>query len=202
MGTYDGESNRRLEELEMLTDKERKALLNITRQTIEEYVREGKRPTFEVAEPALKEKRGVFVTLHEGGSLRGCIGQIMPVGELYQAVSTMAIESATADPRFPPVSPEELNEIEIEISVLTVPKMIRSIEEIELGRDGVIIKRGMRQGVFLPQVATETGWSKEEFLSHLSQDKAGLEAEAWKDKDTEIFTFQAEVFSESIKKSK
>jgi len=87
-----------------------------------------------------------------------------------------------------PVSAEELNEIEIEISVLTVPTRIKSIEEIELGRDGVIIKRGMGQGVFLPQVAREVGWSKEEFLSHLARDKAGLEAEAWKDKDTEIFT--------------
>ncbi|MCD5401602.1 AmmeMemoRadiSam system protein A [candidate division NPL-UPA2 bacterium] len=183
----------------MLTEKERKALLNIARQTIEEYVREGKKPAFEVTEPALKEKRGVFVTLHEAGRLRGCIGHVMPIDELYRDVSRIAIESATADPRFPPVKAEELKEIEIEISVLTVPERIKSIEEMELGRDGVIIKRGMRQGVFLPQVATETGWSKEEFLSHLSQDKAGLEAEAWKDKDTEIFTFQAEVFSEERK---
>jgi len=180
----------------MLTEKEKKTLLMIARRTLEEYLREAKKPTFEVSEPALKEKRGVFVTLHEKGRLRGCIGHLMPVDELYKAVSRMAIESATADPRFPPVSPEELNEIEIEISVLTVPAKIKSIEEIELGRDGVIIKRGMRQGVFLPQVATETGWSKEEFLGHLARDKAGLEAEAWKDQDTGIFTFQAEVFSE------
>lgn len=180
----------------MLTERERETLLNIARQTIEEYVREGKKPSFRVAEPALKEKRGVFVTLHEGGRLRGCIGQIMPVDELYEAVSGMAIESATADPRFPPVVPEELEEIELEISVLTVPRRIGSLEEMELGRDGVIIKKGMRQGVFLPQVATETGWSKEEFLSHLARDKAGLNPGDWKDKDTEIFTFQAEVFSE------
>ncbi len=185
----------------MLTEKERKALLNIARQAIEEYIQEGKKPTFEVTEPPLREKRGVFVTLHEGGRLRGCIGQIRPVDELYQAVSRMAIESATADPRFPPVKAKELKEIEIEISVLTVPKRIKSIEEMELGRDGVIIKRGMRQGVFLPQVAMETGWSKEEFLEHLARDKAGLEAGAWKNKGTEIFTFQAEIFSEQKKKN-
>ncbi|NOX97742.1 MAG: AmmeMemoRadiSam system protein A [Nitrospirae bacterium] len=183
----------------MLTETERKTLLRIARRTIEEYVREGKRPAFEVTEPALREKRGVFVTLHKGGRLRGCIGRIMPGDELYKAVSLMAIESATADPRFSPVRAEELNEIEIEISVLTVPTRIKGIDEIELGRDGVIIKRGMGQGVFLPQVAREVGWSKEEFLSHLARDKAGLEADAWKDKDTEIFTFQAEVFSEHKK---
>lgn len=180
----------------MLTEKEKDILLKIARRTMEEYVREGKKPAFEVTEPALKEKRGVFVTLHEGGKLRGCIGHIMPVDELHRAVSGMTIETAVADPRFSPVMAGELNEIEIEISVLTVPERIRSIEDIELGRDGVIIKRAMRQGVFLPQVATETGWSKEEFLSHLAHDKAGLEPDAWKDKDTEIFTFQAEVFSE------
>ncbi len=182
----------------MLTEKERKVLLKIARQTIEEYVRE-KRVMLEITEPILKEKRGVFVTLYKGERLRGCIGRIRSEDELYQTVSEVAIESATADPRFPPVSPEELREIEIEISVLTVPRKIKSLEEIELGRDGVIIKKGMRQGVFLPQVARETGWSKEEFLSHLARDKAGLEAEAWKDKDTEIFTFQAEVFSEQKK---
>lgn len=181
---------------DMLTEKERRTLLKIARQAIEEYVREGKRPTLEVAEPALKEKRGVFVTLRKGGKLRGCIGRTMPVDKLYQAVSRIAVQSAVADPRFPPVSLKELKETEIEISVLTVPRKIKNIEEIELGRDGVIIKSGMRQGVFLPQVATETGWSKEEFLSHLARDKAGLEARAWKDKDTEIFTFRAEVFSE------
>jgi len=180
----------------VLTETEKKTLLKIARRTIEEYVRERKKPVFEVMEPALKEKRGVFVTLRERGKLRGCIGCITPVDKLYRAVSGMAVESAVADPRFPPVKVEELNKIEIEISVLTVPKKIRNIEEIELGRDGVIIKRGMRQGVFLPQVAEETGWSKEEFLSHLARDKAGLEADAWEDKDTGIFTFQAEVFSE------
>ncbi|MCM8815459.1 MAG: AmmeMemoRadiSam system protein A, partial [Candidatus Omnitrophica bacterium] len=113
-----------------------------------------------------------------------------------QAVRDMAIESATGDPRFLPVSLKELKEIEIEISVLTVPVRVSSPDEIVLGRDGVIVKKGFRQGVFLPQVADETGWTKEQFLSALCAHKAGLDPDAWKNPDTELYIFQAEVFSE------
>ena len=108
----------------------------------------------------------------------------------------MAIQSATKDPRFSPVVYEELEEIKIEISVLTVPQRIKNPEEIILGRDGVIVKKGWAQGVFLPQVAEETGWSKEEFLDNLCMYKAGLPKDAWKNPETEVYTFQAEVFSE------
>jgi len=180
----------------MLNEKQKKILLDIARKTIEEYVQTRKVPEFKVEDPLLKEKRGVFVTLHRRGMLRGCIGYIMPIEELFKAVSKMAIESSTADPRFPPVKPQELNDIEIEISVLTVPERIKSTDEIELGKHGVIVKRGYHQGVFLPQVATETGWSKEEFLNRLCYDKANLPEDAWKDKDTEIYTFSAQVFKE------
>lgn len=180
----------------MLNEKQQKVLLGIARKTIEEYIRSGKIPEFNVKDPLLKEKRGVFVTLHKKGMLRGCIGYIMPMEELYKAVSKMAIQSSTGDPRFPPVSPEEFDEIEIEISVLTVPERINSVDEIEMGKHGVIVKKGYNQGVFLPQVATETGWSKEEFLNRLCYDKAHLPEDAWKDKDTEIYTFSAQVFAE------
>ena len=180
----------------MLNEKQKKILLGIARKTIEEYIRSRKIPEFNVDDPMLKEKRGVFVTLHKKGMLRGCIGYIMPLEELYKAVSQMAIQSSTGDPRFPPVRPEELNDVEIEISVLTVPERIKSVDEIEMGKHGVIVKRGSNQGVFLPQVATETGWSKEEFLKHLCYDKAHLSPDAWKDKDTEIYTFSAQVFEE------
>jgi AmmeMemoRadiSam system protein B/AmmeMemoRadiSam system protein A len=180
----------------MLNEKQKKILLDIARKTIEEYVRTGKIPEFNVQDPMLKEKRGVFVTLHRRDMLRGCIGYIMPLQELYKAVSKMAIESSTNDPRFPQVRREELDEIEIEISVLTVPERIKSVDEIELGKHGVIVKKGYHQGVFLPQVATETGWSKEEFLNRLCYDKANLPEDAWKDKDTEIYTFSAQVFQE------
>jgi len=180
----------------MLNEKQQKVLLGIARKTIEEYIQTGKIPEFNVEDPLLKEKRGVFVTLHKKGMLRGCIGYIMPMEELYKAVSKMAIQSSTGDPRFPPVRSEEFDEIEIEISVLTVPERINSVDEIKMGKHGVIVKKGYQQGVFLPQVATETGWSKEEFLSRLCYDKAHLPENAWKDKDTEIYTFSAQVFEE------
>lgn len=180
----------------MLNEKQKKILLGIARKTIEEYIRSRKIPEVNVDDPMLKEKRGVFVTLRKKGMLRGCIGYIMPLEELYKAVSQMAIQSSTGDPRFPPVVPGELAEVEIEISVLTVPERIKSVDEIEMGKHGVIVKRGSNQGVFLPQVATETGWSKEEFLNRLCYDKAHLSQDAWKDKDTEIYTFSAQVFEE------
>lgn len=180
----------------MLNENQKKLLLKIARETLEYYLKGEKLPELKIDDPCLKEKRGVFVTLHKEGKLRGCIGYIEPVKPLYIAVREMAINSATEDPRFPPVNYNELKDIEIEISVLTLPKRVKSIDEIVLGRDGVIVKRGFNQGVFLPQVAEETGWTKEEFLSYLCLHKAGLPPDAWKDPKTEIYIFQAEVFSE------
>ncbi|MCD6407937.1 AmmeMemoRadiSam system protein B, partial [bacterium] len=158
----------------MLTEKQKKELLKIAKETLEYYLSGKKLPELKIDDPVLKEKRGVFVTLKKHGNLRGCIGYIQPIKPLAEAVREMAIQSATQDPRFPPVKYEELKDIEIEISVLTVPKRVKSPDEIVLGRDGVIVKRGFRQGVFLPQVAEETGWTKEEFLSALCSHKAGL----------------------------
>lgn len=183
----------------MLNKTQRQILLKIARETLEYYLAGKKLPELKITDPVLTEKRAVFVTLRKNGELRGCIGQILPQEPLASAVRHMAIESATGDPRFPPVSLEELKEIEIEISVLTVPKRVSDTNEIVLGRDGVIVKKGFRQGVFLPQVADETGWTKEQFLSALCSHKAGLEPDAWKKPDTELYTFQAEVFSESEK---
>lgn len=180
----------------MLTEKQKKILLKIARETLEYYLKGEKLPEIKIDDPVLIEKRGVFVTLHKNGNLRGCIGYIEPIKPLYLAVREMAIHSATQDPRFEPVKYEELKEIEIEISVLTIPKKVKSPDEIVLGRDGVIVKRGFNQGVFLPQVAEETGWTKEEFLSYLCSHKAGLPSDAWKDPKTELYIFQAEVFSE------
>ena len=181
----------------MLTEKQKRKLLKIARETLEYYLSKKELPEIKENDPVFKEKRGVFVTLKKNGHLRGCIGYIYPVAPLVEAVRRMAIESATGDPRFSPVSFDELKDIEIEISVLTVPKRVKSADEIVLGRDGVIVKRGFNQGVFLPQVAEETGWSKEEFLRQLCWQKAGLSPDAWKDPETELYTFQAEVFSES-----
>ncbi len=180
----------------MLKKEQQQELLKIARETIESSIRSGAVPDFKVTDPLLKEKRGVFVTLNKSRQLRGCIGYIMPIEQLYLAVSKMAIESATGDPRFAPVTKDELGQLEIEISVLTVPERIYKPDEIILGTHGVIVRKGGRGGVFLPQVATETGWTKEQFLNELCSQKAGLPEEAWKDKDTELYTFSAQVFSE------
>lgn len=127
--------------------------------------------------------------------LRGCIGNIVGAKPLWQTVRDMAVESSSRDPRFPRVTKDELRDIKIEISVLTPPQKVTA-DDVVLGRDGVIIRRGARQGVYLPQVADETGWSKEEFMGSLCKHKAGLSEEAWREDDTDILTFQADVFGE------
>jgi len=187
------------EEGNMLNAEQQRKLLSIARKTIEDYVKERKRAEFTEADPELLKEKGAFVTLRKGENLRGCIGNIIGHGPLYLTVRDMAIASSTEDPRFPPVTPNELKDIKIEISVLSEPKRITNPDEIELGVHGVIIKRGFRSGVFLPQVATETGWTKEEFLSNLCAHKAGLSPDAWKDKKTEIYIFTAQVFEEGAR---
>ena len=180
---------------EVYSREEREELLKIARDSIKSYLTTRKPPRIETLNPKLKEKRGVFVTLRKKEALRGCIGYIEPVFPLYQAVSECAISAATKDFRFPPVTREELPKITIEISVLS-PTKRAGVDEIEMGVHGVIVKRGFNQGVFLPQVAEETGWSKEEFLSQLCSGKAGLPPDAWRNKDTEIYIFTVEKFEE------
>jgi len=181
---------------EKLTEEEKITLLKIARKTLEEYLSSGKISDFNVRSERLKKIQGAFVTLNENSSLRGCIGNIIGREPLWQTVRDMAIEAALHDPRFPSVKYNELKNIDIEISVLTPLKKVSSPDEIVLGKHGVIVKRGFKQGVYLPQVATETGWSKEEFLSSLCYSKAGLQPDAWKDKDTELYVFEAIVFDE------
>lgn len=180
----------------MLKSAQKKRLLEIARKTIEEYLSSGRRRDFQEEDVRLKEISGAFVTLHKHKELRGCIGNIIGQKPLFETVRDMAIESAATDPRFSPVTKEELKEIEIEISVLSPLKKIAHIDEFQLGTHGVLVRRGFAQGVFLPQVADETGWNKEEFLSYLCAHKAGLSSDAWKDPATEIFIFSAQVFSE------
>lgn len=180
----------------MLNTAQKKKLLEIARNTIEAYVTSGRRLNFNEDDQKLKEVRGAFVTLHTHGQLRGCIGNIIGQKPLYETVRDMAIESAASDPRFPAVAKDELKDIEIEISVLSPLKKITTIDEFTLGIHGVLARRGLNQGVFLPQVATETGWTKEEFLANLCHHKAGLSSDAWKDSKTELFIFSAQIFSE------
>jgi len=184
------------EEKAMLNKEERKKLLKLARESIEAYLKTGKKLQVSETEPVLLKEMGAFVTLNERGDLRGCIGNLVGQGPLYLTVRDMAVEAATGDPRFNPVTPSELKDIEIEISVLTPLEKIDNPDKITLGTHGVLVKKGGRSGVFLPQVATETGWSKEEFLSTLCSQKAGLAPDAWKDKSTELYIFSAEVFSE------
>jgi AmmeMemoRadiSam system protein B/AmmeMemoRadiSam system protein A len=181
---------------DMLNKNQRKRLLEIARKSIETYLSTGKKMEVTETDPVLLKEMGAFVTLSEHGELRGCIGNLVGNKPLYLTVRDMAVEAAVGDPRFPPVNLSELKSIGIEISALSPLERIDSIEKIKLGTHGVLIRKGFNSGVFLPQVATETGWSKEDFLSILCSQKAGLPPDAWKDKSSEIYIFTAEVFSE------
>lgn len=179
-----------------LSQQDKDQLLMIARKTVESYVKDKKIPSFRTNEFSenLHTKTGAFVTLHMKGKLRGCIGRFQPNEPLYQVVIRMAKAAATEDTRFFPVTSKELDQIDIEISVLTPLKKIASIDEIVLGKHGIYIKKGYASGTFLPQVATETGWTLEEFLGHCADDKAGIGWDGWKNAD--IFTYEALIFSE------
>lgn len=176
------------------TDKEK--LLKVARQTLEVYLKTNEIPVMDESgySAALKTPSGAFVTLKKSGRLRGCIGRFTAEEPLYKVIQQMAIAAATEDNRFSRVTYDELPRLDIEISVLTPMKKISSPAEIVLGKHGIYIRKGLRSGTFLPQVATETGWSKEEFLGHCSEDKAGLGWDGWK--DAELFTYEAIVFGE------
>jgi AmmeMemoRadiSam system protein B/AmmeMemoRadiSam system protein A len=180
-----------------LDEKEQRKLLDLARQTLEAFVSGGKSPEPFFTEPRLTRLSGAFVTLKKKGALRGCIGHIQPIEPLGRAVRDLAIASASEDPRFSPVQAGELKNIDIEISVLSPIRKVKDASEIELGKHGVIVKRGGQSGVFLPQVAEETGWTKEQFLDELCTQKAGLPADAWKDPGTSLFVFTAQVFGET-----
>ncbi|MDQ7824780.1 MAG: AmmeMemoRadiSam system protein B [Candidatus Eremiobacteraeota bacterium] len=187
---------------EFLTGEDKKELLVMARKTLEEYLKTGKKPEFFKDSPIpenLKMETGMFVTLHKHGALRGCIGHLTGGDALYKSVVELAISSATRDTRFPQVKYDELKDIHIEISVMSPLRRAESADEIVMGKHGVIVRKGFHSGVFLPQVATETGWTKEEFMSQLCWQKAGLSPDAWKEKDTELLIFTADVFGEPEK---
>jgi len=180
----------------MFDQKQKKELLKIARDTIAHYLATGERLDVEVDDEALKQDMGAFVTLHEHGQLRGCIGHMAATGPLYLTVRDMAIAAATEDPRFPRVTADELDDIDIEISALSPMREIDDYNEIEVGKHGVMVRMGWNSGVYLPQVATETGWSRDEFMNSLCAHKAGIPADAWKTGGCEIYVFTAEVFGE------
>jgi AmmeMemoRadiSam system protein B/AmmeMemoRadiSam system protein A len=179
-----------------LNPAEKKELLDIARNTVETFVKTGRAPDFTVKDARLSETEGAFVTIRKHRALRGCIGNIIGQEPLYRTVRDMAVAAASQDPRFSPVTPGELKDVDIEISVLSKPIRVKDASEIQLGKHGVIVSDGTHQGVFLPQVADETGWSKEEFLSQLCSQKAGLPPDAWRSPSVALYVFTADVFSE------
>ena len=177
-----------------LTAADKKALLQLARETLQRYLNTETLPLARGLDPKLQRDQGVFVTLKKRGDLRGCIGNITGGAPLCRLVTIMALEAALNDPRFSKVQPRELDSLEIEISVLTPLRSIRAPQEIVVGRDGVVLSKNGRSAVFLPQVATEQGWGRDEMLDNLSL-KAGLPANAWRT-GASFSVFQAEVFGE------
>jgi AmmeMemoRadiSam system protein A len=176
-----------------LSDEEKKTLHEIAHTVIWNKASGKEVPKFEVKSEKLNELRGAFVTITKKGSLRGCIGHIKGVKPLYKSVEEMAAAAAFQDPRFPPVTKKELKDLDIEISVLTPFEQISDVSEIEVGKHGLYIERGFYSGLLLPQVATEYNWDRDTFLEHTCR-KAGLPPDAWKDKETRIYIFSADIF--------
>jgi uncharacterized protein len=187
----------------MLTDIEGRAAVKLARKTIESFLSEERLPEppelgFELS-PVFGEKRGVFVTLTEKGLLRGCIGHPFPDSTLGDAIMDSAISAATRDPRFPSVEKEELDDIVVEVTILTPPEKINAPAEelpdhIEIGKHGLIVRQGYCQGLLLPQVAPEHNMDSIEFLGHTCM-KAGLSPDAWL-KGAEVSCFEGQIFKE------
>jgi len=179
----------------VLSEEDKKMLKDIALQSIKDSLN-GKSESVRVSPlqkyPMLSKKCGAFVSLHKHGRLRGCIGHFGEDYPLHEIVAEMARAAAFEDPRFMPVTRDELDDIDIEISVLTPMRRIQSLDEFELHRHGIYIKKGHRSGTFLPQVADEVNWTKEEFVGHCSQDKAGLGWDGWR--DAELYVYEAIVF--------
>jgi AmmeMemoRadiSam system protein A len=178
-----------------LDSREQKLLLNVARYALTAAVENRESPDSLPAELKLREPGGAFVTLRIRGRLRGCIGQLESSEPLVIVVARSARSAALEDPRFDPVRPDELAEIDIELSIMSPAKEIAP-GEIEAGKHGLIVSRGVRRGLLLPQVATERSWGHQRFLEETCA-KAGMDREAWKDPETRIEGFTAQVFSES-----
>jgi len=184
-----------------LTDEEGKYLLSVARKTIEQRLLDQRQPDADADLSAkFHEKRGTFVTLTKKGHLRGCIGHIIPQESLIDGIRVNAVNAAFRDPRFPPLTNNEWNQVKIEVSILTDPKPLSYsdahdlLDKLRPHVDGVIIKRGYHQATFLPQVWEQLP-EKEKFLAHLCL-KAGMREDAWKDGDLEVSVYQVQAFEE------
>jgi AmmeMemoRadiSam system protein A len=177
-----------------LSPADKQLLLQAARDSIAAHLQGKAAAPVKATSPVLEESRGAFVSLHRRGQLRGCIGYIEAVKPLLQTVREMAPAAAFQDPRFRPLQADELADLEIEISVLTPLRLIKSPDEIEVGQHGLYIIRGPNRGLLLPQVATQYHWDRQTFLEQTCN-KAGLPGDAWKDPSTQIFIFKAEIFA-------
>lgn len=184
-----------------MNNEQKNTLLKVARDTVEAVIKRTDVAKPSSDDPELNATCGCFVTLKNHGNLRGCIGQFVSDEPLIELIADMAKSSSTGDPRFmaDPITPDELEDLDVEISVLSPLQATDDPLSLRLGEDGIYIKKGRASGCFLPQVATETGWTKEEFLSYCCSHKAGLAADAWRDAGTEVYLFTAEVFGAEFK---
>ncbi len=178
-----------------LADDEKRELLRIARATLREQLDTGRIPPGKPHRPSLLAPAAVFVTLHRDGALRGCIGLVEAITPLYRAVQEMAVAAATRDPRFPPLTEEELDSTEVEISVLSHARPVRGPDELTIGVDGLVVEALGRRGLLLPQVAPEAGWDAATLLARTCV-KAGLPPDTWKRADARLTAFGAQVFSD------
>ena len=177
-----------------LTEDDRRALVAYARETIDRFVRTSTAPMSRDVAPRLLRRQGAFVTIRKDGELRGCVGRLVPNGPLHWLVGAVALEAAVADPRFGPVRPNELGRLEVEVSLLTMPRQVPGPDDLVPGRDGVVLVKDGKSAVFLPEVAADEGWTRDEWLDELSV-KAGLEKGAWRD-GAMLFAFRTEVIRE------
>ncbi len=186
-----------------LSDADKKELLRLARDSIRACCAGSEPPELPAPAPAMAECRGVFVTLHQREKLRGCMGDLAGGRPLWQAVVRQARQAALEDPRFPALTLSDLPECQIEISALTELTRITDPQNMRMGVDGIYLvgaapDGARRSGCYLPQVAQHTGWDALQFLNSVCRDKAGLPADAWRDPETELYIFQAEVFGEEV----
>ncbi len=176
-----------------LSVEQKRALIKLARGSVEAHVLKRPLPSVDLKDPVLAKNGAAFVTIRKKGELRGCIGHIIAIEPLARSVRDNAVAASSDDPRFPPVAPDELKDIDIEISVLTEPEPLPNPMDVRVGTDGLIIQRGFNRGVLLPQVPQEQGWNKEQFLEGICR-KAGMERNCWK--NANLNRFQAIVFHE------
>ena len=177
----------------VISDDDRRRLLELARRALEARVRRQVAPELAAA-GALALVRGAFVSIHRSGDLRGCLGRLEPDAPLAETIVDLATAVADSDPRFDPVTPQELMDLVVEVSILTPARRIVSPDEIQVGRHGLIVEQGRRRGVLLPQVATDHQWTSETFIEQTCR-KAGLAPDAWM-AGAQVYVFEAEVFGE------